>query len=136
MIDTSRKVKSPIFSEGIYAFDIWGIPCYRKLVIRGFSREAFKSSLDVIISTFKLRAKEKMPLSPMVVLLTKRISLNVRKLACYSPTVLIILFNAYLKFIFLRRIRQEQLSNFNFIITGVMFAKLHVHVRDEKTCTL
>ena len=72
----------------------------------------------------------------MVVLHTKRISLNVRKLACYSPTVFIILFNAYLKFIFLRRIRQEQLSNFNFIITGFMLAKLHVHVWDEITCTL
>ena len=27
MIDISCKVNSPIFSEGIYAFDIWGIPC-------------------------------------------------------------------------------------------------------------
>ena len=57
MIDTSRKVKGPIFSEGIYAFDIWGIPCYRKVVIRGFSREDFKSPLDAIISTFCAQKK-------------------------------------------------------------------------------
>ena len=25
MIEISRKVNSPIFSEGIYAFDIWGL---------------------------------------------------------------------------------------------------------------
>ena len=49
MIDISRKVNRPIFSEGIYAFDIWGIACYRKLVMRGFSQEYFKSPLDGII---------------------------------------------------------------------------------------
>ena len=49
MIDMSGKVNSPIFSEGIYAFDIWGIACYRKLVLRGFSREYFKFPLDTII---------------------------------------------------------------------------------------
>ena len=49
MIDISRKVNSQIFSEGIYAFEIWGIACYRKLVMRGFSREYFP--LDAIIKT-------------------------------------------------------------------------------------
>ena len=51
MIGRSRKVNSPIFvflcffSERIYAFNIWGITCYRKLVMRGFSQEDFKSKL-------------------------------------------------------------------------------------------
>ena len=49
---------SPMFSEGIYAFHIWGITYYRKVVMRGFSRD-FKSPLDAIISTFCAQKKKK-----------------------------------------------------------------------------
>ena len=108
MIGTSLKVNSPIFgipSRNNFAFFLWrhlcirylGITCYRKLVMRGFSREDFKSYLHI------LRAKEKKTwLSLIAVSHTKRIFVNCRVLACLESNGFIP-FIAYLKIYFSKK---------------------------------
>ena len=102
-----------------------------KLVMRGFSREDFKSPLDAIISTFCAQKKTKSS-SRMAVLLTKRISVNIRKLACYNPTGLYCSMH-YLKFIFLKKKKQKNTTFMSFAYVTISVTSESLERRLEYT---